>query len=95
MAKFDPNSPLAISGGELHVEDGLEVANESNPSHWHKWRYVLSSENEATFKKEYMIPKSMALRFSGFNKGAEPDDKTREVCVYELMFKAGLRLPAK
>lgn len=35
----------------------------------------------------------MAIRIPGLDAGAEPSDKTQDVCVYERMFKVGVRLP--
>lgn len=44
-------------------------------------------------RRNYGIPDSVALRFPNFNKRDVVSEKYLEVCLYENMFKVGLRLP--
>jgi hypothetical protein len=57
------------------------------------WVPHLSTADERRVRKECFIPRFIKLRFDENNSGAVARSDTHEVCVYETMFKAGLRLP--
>jgi hypothetical protein len=70
-----------------HDSDGL---GETHPAFWASH---LSAADERRIRKECFIPSFIKLRFDENNSGAVAQSDAHEVCVYEHMFKAGLRLP--
>jgi hypothetical protein len=67
--------------------DGL---GETHPAFWASH---LSASDERRIRKECHIPSFIKLRFDENQSGAVARSDVHEVCVYEHMFKAGLRLP--
>jgi hypothetical protein len=67
--------------------DGL---GETHPAFWAS---LLSASDERRIGKECHIPSFIKLRFDESQSGAVARSDVHEVCVYEHMFKAGLRLP--
>jgi hypothetical protein len=67
--------------------DGLE---ESHPAFWESH---LSASDERRIRRECHIPSFIKIRFDGNNSGAVARSDAHEICVYEHMFRAGLRLP--
>jgi hypothetical protein len=67
--------------------DGL---GETHPAFWASH---LSASDERRIRKECHIPSFIKLRFDESQSGAVARSDVHEVCVYEHMFKAGLRLP--
>jgi hypothetical protein len=70
-----------------HDSDGL---GETHPAFWASH---LSAADERRIRKECFIPRFIKLRFDENQSGAVARSDTHEACVYEHMFKAGLRLP--
>jgi hypothetical protein len=70
-----------------HDSDGL---GETHPTFWASH---LSNADERCLRKECFIPSFIKLRFDENNSGAVARSDVHEVCVYEHMFRAGLRLP--
>jgi hypothetical protein len=70
-----------------HDSDGL---GETHPAFWASH---LSAADERRIRKECFISSFIKLRFDENNSGAVARSDAHEVCVYEHMFKAGLRLP--
>jgi hypothetical protein len=56
------------------------------------WASHLSASDERRIRRECHIPSFIKIRFDG-NSGAVARSDIHEVCVYEHMFRAGLRLP--
>jgi hypothetical protein len=56
------------------------------------WASHLSASDERRIRKECHIPSFIKIRFDG-KSGAVARSDIHEVCVYEHMFRAGLRLP--
>jgi hypothetical protein len=67
--------------------DGL---GETHPAFWASH---LSASDKRRIRKECHIPSFIKLRFDENQSGAVARSDVHEVCVYEHMFKAGLRLP--
>jgi hypothetical protein len=67
--------------------DGL---GETHPTFWTSH---LSASDERRIRKECFIPSFIKLRFDENQSGVVARSDVHEVCVYEHMFKAGLRLP--
>jgi hypothetical protein len=57
------------------------------------WESKLSRADERRVRKECFIPPFVKLRFDEKKFGAIVRSDRHEVCVYEAMFRAGLRLP--
>jgi hypothetical protein len=51
------------------------------------------SQEEPRLRRAYAIPSLVVLRFANPYKGVVVNDKFLKVCLYENMFKEGLRLP--
>jgi hypothetical protein len=56
------------------------------------WASHLTASDEGRIRRECHIPSFIKIRFDG-NSGAVARSDIHEVCVYEHMFRAGLRLP--
>lgn len=57
------------------------------------WRSTLTSQDENRLRKVYGIPNNVNIRFPANDERVALDGRTREVCVDESMFIAGVRLP--
>jgi hypothetical protein len=67
--------------------DGL---GETHPAFWAPH---LSASDERRIRRECHIPSFINIRFDANNSGAVARSDVHEICVYEHMFRAGLRLP--
>jgi hypothetical protein len=67
--------------------DGL---GETHPAFWASH---LSAADERRIRKECFIPSFIKIHFDENKSGVVARSDVHEVCVYEHMFKAGLRLP--
>jgi hypothetical protein len=67
--------------------DGL---GETHPAFWASH---LFAADERRIRRECFIPSFIKIRFDENKSGAVARSDVHEVCVYEHMFKAGLRLP--
>jgi hypothetical protein len=67
--------------------DGL---GETHPAFWAP---LLSASDERRIRRECHIPSFIKIRFDENNSGAVARSDVHEICVYEHMFRAGLRLP--
>jgi hypothetical protein len=56
-------------------------------------RLMVKSREKPRLRRVYAIPSSVVLRFVDPDKDAIVSDKFLEVCLYENMLKASLRLP--
>lgn len=65
----------------------------SDHCHCRSWRSVLTLGDANRLRIAYAIPEIVVIRIPRPEVGAELDDKRHEVCVYESMFMAGVRLP--
>jgi hypothetical protein len=72
-------------GGE--DSDGLGDAHPAT------WESKLTRADERRVRRECFIPPFVSLRFDEKKVGAIVRSDRHEVCVYEAMFRAGLRLP--
>jgi hypothetical protein len=84
-ASRDPN--------DVSVEEPSTRALKPGHHHCASWRSVLMPRDANRLRVAYAIPENVAIRIPGLDAGAEPSDKTQDVCVYERMFKVGVRLP--
>ena len=67
--------------------DGLGEA------HLALWESKLSRADEHRVRSECFLPKFVKIRFDEEKSGAVVHSNCNEVCVYEIMFRAGFRLP--
>lgn len=56
------------------------------------WEAKLSKANERRIRTECYIPRFVKIQFDEERKGAIVHSDCHEVCVYEVMFKAGFQL---
>ena len=74
------------------MKDGTD-SNGLGDSHPTLWESKLSAMDESQIRAECHIPRYMKIRYDTEKLGAVVRSDTREVCLYEAMFKAGFRLP--